>query len=602
MNDEVLLRKFEPVAYYTEGELFFPIAIEEYIRNCSLWLQDRDGREQLLVQAGELSLEKLGSFREVPRDCTLYLRLVEKPLQAIAYQLWLRRADKPSFKAPGRLTRVGLLPRMLSSLFDISLIVRGTVPGGTTAAAEQKFGEMRKIDQRSVYYGRVIREGGYTILHYLFFYVMNDWRSSFFGVNDHEADWEQIFVYLSEDETGNLTPHWVAYAAHDLSGSDLRRRWDDPNLHKYEETHPVIYIGAGSHASYFQPGEYLLSVEPKFLVPLKNGLLLLRKFWNEKLRQGSALRSESEDDAFFSIPYVDYARGDGRAIGPGQEEQWHLVTLSPEIGWVENYRGLWGLDPNDFLGGEQAPAGPKFNQDGSVRLSWYDPLGWAGLDSVTPQLMTKHQLQALVSDLVDEQEKIDREIADRRADLRRIALEVESLRQTDYLDHVTRKKQEELDNAQVELRELQTRLTYIDETEQACRYYLKKIEQGDWGEPQAHLKHKRLPEPPLGPQKRYLEIWAAFSGGILLMLMLGLIIIFPSRFLIFMAVAYLAFAVIEATLRGRLQKLLLNGVLLLALITSLVLIWEFWRIMLLVGFVSITVLLIRENLRQILNF
>jgi hypothetical protein len=29
---------------------------------------------------------------------------------------------------------------------------------------------------------------GYTVLQYWYFYAFNDWRSTYFGVNDHEAD------------------------------------------------------------------------------------------------------------------------------------------------------------------------------------------------------------------------------------------------------------------------------------------------------------------------------------------------------------------------------------------------------------------------------
>ena len=48
-------------------------------------------------------------------------------------------------------------------------------------------------------YGRVLRTAGYTVLQYWYFYPFNDWRSTFYGVNDHEADWETISVYLVPD-------------------------------------------------------------------------------------------------------------------------------------------------------------------------------------------------------------------------------------------------------------------------------------------------------------------------------------------------------------------------------------------------------------------
>ena len=85
--------------------------------------------------------------------------------------------------------------------FNASLLLRGTVPGGTAAAAQIKYAAARESDPRYVYYGRVVRRNGWIVLHYLYFYFMNDYRSTFDGANDHEADWEQVFVYL-EDAAG----------------------------------------------------------------------------------------------------------------------------------------------------------------------------------------------------------------------------------------------------------------------------------------------------------------------------------------------------------------------------------------------------------------
>ena len=74
---------------------------------------------------------------------------------------------------------------------------------------------------------------------------MNDWRSTFDGANDHEADWEQAFVILEELPDGSTRPIWFAAAAHDEHGADLRRRWDDPELQK-DGDHVIVFPGAGS--------------------------------------------------------------------------------------------------------------------------------------------------------------------------------------------------------------------------------------------------------------------------------------------------------------------------------------------------------------------
>ena len=45
MTDLELLRKFEPVVRFTYGEYFFPCAVDEYVRRCSLWLRsETEGR------------------------------------------------------------------------------------------------------------------------------------------------------------------------------------------------------------------------------------------------------------------------------------------------------------------------------------------------------------------------------------------------------------------------------------------------------------------------------------------------------------------------------------------------------------------------------
>ena len=63
-------------------------------------------------------------------------------------------------------------------------------------------GAARRADPRYVYHGRVVRRNGWIVLQYLFFHYMNDYRSTFNGANDHEADWEQVFIYLEERPDG----------------------------------------------------------------------------------------------------------------------------------------------------------------------------------------------------------------------------------------------------------------------------------------------------------------------------------------------------------------------------------------------------------------
>ena len=79
------------------------------------------------------------------------------------------------------------------------------------------------------------------------------------------------------------------------------------------------------------------------------------------------------------MPFIDYARADGSAIGPGQAAEWTPVPIDDSTDWVDGYRGSFGLDTRDRFAGERAPAGPKYGRTGTVRQSWNDPVGFLGL-------------------------------------------------------------------------------------------------------------------------------------------------------------------------------------------------------------------------------
>ncbi|HEU4647682.1 MAG TPA: hypothetical protein VFS33_01385 [Gemmatimonadales bacterium] len=601
MSDIGLLRAHEPVLRFTRGEHFFPSDVDSYVRQCSLWLRGPRTKPRVLVPVGALDLQRLADFVHVPPGDALFLQFVQKPISALEYQKWMLRPDRDPFTAPGRHARVPLISRIVDAGFDFSLMLRGTVPGGTAAAAEMKWREIAKRDGRRVYYGRVVRQGGWIVLHYLFFYPMNDWRSGFHGTNDHEADWEQVFVYLYEPEGGGSpVPRWVAYASHDFHGDDLRRRWDDPLVQRVGR-HPVVYSGAGSHASYFEAGEYIMRVEPQFLQPVKRVTRRIREMWAETLGQGAAPKAGTPLAALLSIPFVDYARGDGAAIGPGEESEWTPILISDDTSWVDRYRGLWGLDTGDAFGGERAPAGPKYNRDGSVRRSWYDPVGWAGLDKVPPPSALVPALDARVGELHARASELTRQIDAYRSEVRQLALDEEALRTSAFLGGLHRVKARALSDAVVRLRALQAERIATGELLTANRARRARIASGDWGPPEAHLRHTHRPEPPGTGGARWLELWGAVSGGLALLAFVALLFLRPGYWWAWVVALSLALVAVEALARRRFVDLLLNIVVALAVITTLVLIWEFWRELLVLGLAGLALFIMRDNLRELMG-
>lgn len=595
-NDLELLRRYEPIVRYTQGEMFLPCPVEPYVERCSLWTRPPNGPPAEVVPAGRLTMESLCRYASEHQE-PMFLRFVDKPLGRLEYERW--RANRPPFHGSGRLARVGLGPRFLDSLFSLSLLLRGRVPGGTAARASIQYGEMREECPCVPYYGRVVRREGYIVLQYLFFYAMNDWRSSFFGVNDHEADWEQLFVYLEDVDGGAPRPVWLACAAHDYSGDDLRRRWDDPELH-IVDGHPVVYAGAGSHATYFKPGEYLSSVEIKPLRPLVRAAYVVRRIWRDVLGQGEPAAFVKGVEALVRVPFVDYARGDGSSVGPGQAFEWSPAAVSDDVDWVVAYRGLWGLDTEDIFSGEQAPAGPRFTRDGSVRQSWYDPLGWAGLNKVAPPSRAGVTLDQRVEELRTDLQAANGEAETLREQLPRLEVESRLLRADPQLRAQRTALERELAKGEAELNRLEARAQELSRSIETISRQRDCIRAGDMGDPRAHIRRSHEPEPAdAARQGRLAETWAALSIGLLLLTAVALIR-FGSTDTIAALVTLVGGAIlVDNILRGTLRPLLLNTSIVLAVITTLILVYEFFWQMALAGIAAIGLILVLQNIRRL---
>lgn len=598
-SDEQLLARFAPVLVFTAGEMFFPTAVDGYLRRCSLWAQPARGRARQVAAPGEVDAQTLTAAAGRAGSGSTYLRFVDEPMALPDYLRWRRSAERAEFRAVGRWSRVGLLSRLVDAGFDATLLVRGVVPGGTSAVAEQQYRAMIAETPRPVYYGRVVREAGFTVCQYFYFYAMNDYRSSFYGVNDHESDWEQVMIYV-DDDNGQLTAEqaelqWVAYAAHDLSGDDTRRHVDDPELLFQDDTHPVVFCGAGSHASYTRPGEFLLSVAPAALEPVQRWWRRAAEVWHDSLGQGREMRAGARS-APMSIPFVDYARGDGRRIGPGD---WEQRLIGEQDAWATDYRGLWGLDTRDPMGGERAPAGPKYERDGQVRRSWYDPVGWCGLDKALPEDELVAGLTARLTDLADatasEREQIDQaRHALRAAELDRMSAVLAATGSV-LPEEVT----ERVRTLEAELATHQREHARLAEASRAADVALERVRAGEHGDPRAHIRHEVVPLPTKKQAPLGTEVWAAASGALLLLVEVVLLSSGLPYLALGMIGAVLVFLAVDAAVRGTGIRFLLSYTVVMAVIASILLVSTHWKVSLVVLIVGLAFFTLRDNFREL---
>lgn len=183
-----------------------------------------------------------------------------------------------------------------------------------------------------VYHYRVCNDGPYRVLQYWFLYAYNDW-SAHGGYNDHEGDWEMINIFLDEQDR----PQQVAYSRHvkiPWLFEPATAPWSE--VERVEGSHPVVYVGCGSHASYLEKGRH-------------------RILWR-----------------------IDYADGNDVSIGPGTDQPWGRPIRLDNKRWNLVFSGRWGSLVRSWLGmvfhGTQGPTGPAQKGD-----KWHHPARWAGL-------------------------------------------------------------------------------------------------------------------------------------------------------------------------------------------------------------------------------
>lgn len=573
--------------------------VEPYIGSSSLWVYHPDDSDEEIVGEGSLTMDELVTAREAAFGSLFYLRFVGDlglldGARALGDARKLSKQQENRFHAGvGRLARGGLLTRVADGLFSLSLFVRGKVPGATAAAAAVKYAELRETDGRYVYHGRVVRQGGWTVCQYWFFYAYNNWRSGFHGVNDHESDWEMISVYLYEDD-GELVPEWAAYASHDFHGADLRRRWDDRQDLELIDNHPVVNAGAGSHASYFKPGEY--QAEVPIPIPSSIGGLAesAGRLWSRTLGQAA------EGSSSPRIPFIDFARADGVTVGPGQAHEWTPNVISDDTPWVSRYRGMWGLYAQDPIAGENAPAGPMYNRDGSPRPSWFDPLGFAELDKVPPPPLELVALETQVVKLDARSEELEELIVSETAELQLLGTGLSGMAGSTHLEALHVRQQALVgEQAAVVKGYLQERA----ENQALLEGITRRIERSRAGRadgPREHIIHPMEPVTVATMRfRRATEFWAAISVSGLLAALAAFIIFAPSNAWVAGIVLLEVFLIGESILRGTFVRMVNRIAVILALVAAIVLLAHFWEwaiVGLLIGF---AVFLVYQRLREL---
>jgi hypothetical protein len=184
-------------------------------------------------------------------------------------------------------------------------------------------------------------------IQYWFCYYYDDWA------NQHEGDWEGICVFLRRDRA-DYAAVGASYYAHETG---KRRHWTEVECAGAGRTHPLVFVAAGSHASYFQHVDFgYVTTVPGFIIPVL-GLRLQVDV--------STTRVDRVADSRADQPIAPRVELLPNPIGPADPDDpaWQHVK------WLA-FPGTWGVR---LMGGliYGGPRGPSHKG-----LKWHNPFAW----------------------------------------------------------------------------------------------------------------------------------------------------------------------------------------------------------------------------------
>ena len=323
-------------------ESFFPMDVGHFVAGARLY---REGTG-LVQPAGRLTLDSLASIPGGESGEHFLVYALDDAFELHAESdAWVRRpeATGPAAGRGGRPATAGETWESAAGDADESSKFASSrrLPHALRDSVLARYSTDRDLRHHPPpYYYRVMNDGGYLVIQYWMFYAYNDWGLAHSGLNDHEGDWEAVFVYLHDDE-----PAYVAYSAH--VGTPATYEWASDSFQKRLDSHPVVFVACGSHAAYAASG-----------------------------RRDLVIQAAPGVDGPISFP--DYHQGDSEeSLGPGARAAWGLPVDLDRQSWALNYAGRWGalitrLDDREIGRGAQGPVGPARQTE-----KWESPVDWA---------------------------------------------------------------------------------------------------------------------------------------------------------------------------------------------------------------------------------
>jgi hypothetical protein len=234
-----------------------------------------------------------------------------------------------------------------------------------------------------------------------------------------------------------------------------------------------------------------------------------------------------------------------------------------------------------------------------VRHSWYDPIGWAELDLEPPRAEVDETLTLRIAGLRAEASAASARAEEIRRELPQLALELQALADIGSLKDLRRRRARSIEELESELERTAAREEELRAAVVACQRLQQRRLEGHRADPRDHIRRYKPPEPAQTfKESRVDELWAAASIGVLLLLGAALIAVGAPWFtavLLLVAGSIL----VDNILRGTVIRFLLNTTIVLAVLASGVLVYEFFSWLVLAALAAAGIRILASNLREL---
>ncbi len=240
-----------------------------------------------------------------------------------------------------------------------------------------------------------------------------------------------------------------------------------------------------------------------------------------------------------------------------------------------------------------------YNRDGSPRASWFDPLGFAGLDRVPPPPRELELLEAESGKLAARQEELEAEVRREEGVLQERGARLESMEGNPHLERQHRALAEEVAKLAARVKGLRRERSENEAVLESMRRRLERLASGRRDDPRAHIQNAATPVPPAQMRfGRAAEVFAAVSLSLLLLGFAALLFFAPGEALAGLVILLIAVVVGESILRATFVRTVNRVAVILALVAAVILVVHFWKPLLLGALVAVAVFLIVQRVRE----